>query len=172
MKTFMVVLVGAVVTQFAAFAADMPKVGDSAPDFSVAASDGTTVHLKDYIGKGNIILYFYPKDDTKGCTIEACSIRDNFDAFKGLNATVLGVSFDSVDSHKSFIAKNNLPFVLLADTDKKIAMMYGVADETSKHASRVTFVIDKAGKIAFVDPKVNPATHAAELQTVLKGLPQ
>jgi peroxiredoxin Q/BCP len=172
MKIFMVVLVGAVATQFAAFAADMPKVGDSAPDFSVAASDGTTVHLKDYIGKGNIILYFYPKDDTKGCTTEACGIRDTMGEFKGLNATVFGVSFDSVESHKAFIAKYNLPFVLLADTDKKIAMTYGVADETSKHASRVTFVIDKAGKIAFVDPKVNPATHAAELQTVLKGLAQ
>jgi peroxiredoxin Q/BCP len=172
MKTLMIVLVGAVVTQFAAFAADMPKVGDSAPDFSVAASDGTTVHLKDYMGKGNIILYFYPKDDTTGCTKEACGLRDTFDEFKGLNATILGVSFDSVASHKAFIAKYNLPFVLLADTDKSVAKLYGVAGDSSPVASRVTFVINKAGKIAFVDPKVNPATHAAELQTVLKGLPQ
>jgi thioredoxin-dependent peroxiredoxin len=168
----MVVLVGAAVTQFAALAADMPKVGDVAPDFSVAASDGTTAHLKDYTGKGNVVLYFYPKDDTKGCTIEACSIRDNFDAFKGLNATVLGVSFDSVESHKNFIAKYNLPFVLLADTDKTVAKLYGVATDDSKVASRVTFVINKAGKIAYVNPKVNPATHAAELRTVLNGLPQ
>lgn len=172
MKTWMVMVVGAVATQFAAFAVDMPKVGDIAPDFSVAASDGTTVHLKDYIGKGNIILYFYPKDDTKGCTIEACSIRDTFDEFKGLNATILGVSFDSVASHKAFIAKYNLPFVLLADTDKSVAKLYGAANDDSKHASRVTFVISKAGRIAFVDPKVNPATHAAELQAVLKSLPQ
>jgi peroxiredoxin Q/BCP len=172
MKTLIIVLVGAVVTQFAAFAADMPKVGDSAPDFSVAASDGTTVHLKDYIGKGDIILYFYPKDDTPGCTKEACGIRDTFDEFKGLNATVFGVSFDSVDSHKNFIAKYNLPFVLLADTDKSVAKLYGVADDSSRVASRVTFVINKAGKIAFVDPKVNPATHAAELRTVLNGLSQ
>ncbi len=172
MKTFIVVLIGAVVTQFAAFAADTPKVGDKAPDFSAAASDGTTVHLKDYIGKGNIILYFYPKDDTAGCTKEACGIRDTFDEFKGLNATVFGVSFDSVESHKNFIAKYKLPFVLLADTDKSVAKLYGVADEGSKFASRVTFVIDKTGKIAFVDPKVNPATHAAELRTVLNGLSQ
>jgi peroxiredoxin Q/BCP len=172
MKTWMIVLVATSLTQLTAFAADMPKVGDVAPDFSVAASDGTTVHLKDAIGKGNIILYFYPKDDTKGCTMEACSIRDNFDAFKGLNATVLGVSFDSVASHKAFIAKYNLPFVLLADTDKSVAKLYGVADETSKHASRVTFVINKAGKIVFVNPKVDPATHAAELRTVLNGLTQ
>jgi thioredoxin-dependent peroxiredoxin len=172
MKTLMAILVGAVATQFAAFAADMPKVGDVAPDFSVAASDGTTVHLKDYVGKGNIILYFYPKDDTTGCTKEACGFRDTFDEFKGLNATILGVSFDSVDSHKAFISKYSLPFVLLADTDKSVAKLYGVANDDSKHASRVTFVINKAGKIAYVDPKVNPATHAAELRTVLNGLSQ
>jgi thioredoxin-dependent peroxiredoxin len=172
MKTLMAILIGAVVISLAAFAADMPKVGDSAPDFSVAASDGTTAHLKDYIGKGNIILYFYPKDDTTGCTKEACGLRDTFDEFKGLNATILGVSFDSVASHKAFIAKYNLPFILLADTDKSVAKLYGVADESSQHARRVTFVVNKAGKIAFVDPKVNPATHAAELRTVLNGLSQ
>src|SRR6266436_9848787 len=104
-----------------AMSAEMPKAGDRAPDFSVAASDGTTVKLKDYVGKGSIILYFYPKDDTPGCTKEACGIRDTFGEFKGLDATVFGVSFDSVESHKNFIAKYKLPFVLLADTDKKIA---------------------------------------------------
>jgi peroxiredoxin Q/BCP len=153
-----------------AFCADMPKVGDKAPDFSVAASDGTTVQLKDYVGKGPIILYFYPKDDTKGCTAEACGIRDTMDEFKSLDAIVLGVSFDSVESHKAFIAKYKLPFVLLADTDKKVAKAYGVADDSSKVASRVTFVIDKNGKIAFVDPKVNPATHAAEMRAVLANM--
>ena len=176
MKTFIKsssLLLGAIMlTQSAAFSAAMPKVGDKAPDFTVAASDGKTVHLKDYIGKGNIVLYFYPKDDTPGCTKEACGIRDSFDEFKGLNAIVFGVSFDSVDSHKQFIAKYKLPFVLLADTDKAVAKAYGVADDNSPVASRVTFVIDKEGKIAFVDPKVNPATHSAELRTVLNGLPQ
>jgi len=150
--------------------ADMPKVGDRAPDFSVPASDGTTVHLKDYVGKGNIVLYFYPKDDTPGCTREACGIRDTFGEFKGLNAIVFGVSFDSVESHKKFIGKYKLPFVLLADTDKKIAEAYGVATDRSPVASRVTFVIDKQGKIAYVNPKVNPATNAAELRTVLNGM--
>jgi peroxiredoxin Q/BCP len=150
----------------------MPKIGDKAPDFSVAASDGTNVHLKDYVGKGNIVLYFYPKDDTTGCTKQACGIRDSFDEFKGLNAIVFGVSFDSVDSHKQFIEKYKLPFVLLADTDKKVAKAYGVADDSSPVASRVTFVIDKQGKIAHVNPKVNPATHSAELRTVLNGLAQ
>jgi peroxiredoxin Q/BCP len=165
-------MIGMAMTQFSTFGAGMPKVGDNAPDFSVAASDGTTVRLKDYIGKGNIILYFYPKDDTPGCTKEACNFRDTFDEFKGLKATVFGVSFDSVDSHKNFIAKYKLPFVLLADTDKAVAKLYGVADDSSRVASRVTFVINKAGKIAFVNPKVNPATHADELRAVLRGLGQ
>jgi peroxiredoxin Q/BCP len=151
---------------------EMPKVGDKAPDFSVAASDGKIVRLKDYAGKGNIVLYFYPKDDTPGCTKEACGIRDTFDEFKGLNAIVFGVSFDSVESHKRFIEKYKLPFVLLADTDKKIAKAYGVADDNSSVARRTTFVIDKQDKIAYVNPKVNPATHAAELRAVLNGMTQ
>jgi peroxiredoxin Q/BCP len=164
-----VVLLGATLfTQ--SLKADMPKVGDKAPDFSAAASDGTTVHLKDYVGRANIVLYFYPKDDTPGCTKEACGIRDTFDEFKGLNAVVFGVSFDSVESHKKFIAKYKLPFVLLADTDKKVARAYGVATDSSPVASRVTFVIDRGGKIAYVNPKVNPATNAAELRTVLNGM--
>jgi peroxiredoxin Q/BCP len=170
MKPFILFLAVLLLAQSTGFSADMPKVGDKAPDFSAPASDGTTVHLKDYVGKSNIILYFYPKDDTKGCTTEACGIRDTMEEFKGLDATVLGVSFDSVESHKAFIEKYKLPFVLLADTDKKVAETYGVADTNSVVASRVTFVINKAGKIAFVDPKVNPATHAAELHTVLQQL--
>jgi len=170
MKSFILLLGAGLLAQFSAFSAEMPKVGDKAPDFSVAASDGTTVHLKDYLGKGPIVLYFYPKDDTKGCTAEACGIRDTIGELKGLDVTVLGVSFDSVESHKAFIAKYNLPFVLLADTDKKVAKAYGVADDNSKVASRVTFVIRKDGKIAFVDPKVNPATHAEEIRTILAHL--
>jgi peroxiredoxin Q/BCP len=171
MKSFLFLLAAVVLARGSAFGGEMPKVGDAAPDFSVAASDGKTVHLKDYVGKSNLILYFYPKDDTPGCTKEACSFRDTFSEFKGLDATVFGVSFDSVESHKAFIEKYNLPFVLLADTDKKVATTYGVADENSRVASRITFVINKAGKIAYVNPKVNPATHAAELRTVLSGLP-
>lgn len=172
MKSFPLVLAGILLTQLSSLGAQMPKVGDAAPDFSIAASNGKTVHLKDYVGKGNIILYFYPKDDTPGCTKEACGIRDTFEEFKGLNATVFGVSFDSVESHKKFIEKYKLPFILLADTDKKVAKTYGVAGDSSPVASRVTFVIDKSGKITFVDPNVSPATHAAELRTVLTNLAQ
>ena len=172
MKTIIISLGVILLMQLSTFSAPMPKVGDNAPDFTVAANDGKTVHLKDYIGKGNIVLYFYPKDDTPGCTKEACGIRDAFDEFKGLNAIVFGVSFDSVDSHKAFIAKYKLPFVLLADTDKKVATAYGVADANSRVASRVTFIIDKQGKIAYVNPRVDPATNSAELRTALNGLTQ
>ena len=108
MKSFPLVLASILLTQLSSLGAQMPKVGDAAPDFFVAASNGKTVHLKDYVGKGNIILYFYPKDDTPGCTKEACGIRDTFEEFKGLNATVFGVSFDSVESHKKFIEKYKL----------------------------------------------------------------
>ena len=149
---------------------ELLKVGDVAPDFSVAASDGTTVHLKDQLGKGPLVLYFYPKDDTPGCTKEACGIRDDFAEFKGLDATVFGVSFDSVESHQKFIAKYKLPFVLLADTDKKIAVAYGAAGPHSLTASRVTFVIDAQGKLARVFPKVSPADHSAELRQALAEL--
>jgi peroxiredoxin Q/BCP len=165
-------MIPAVVIMMAAtaWAGDMLKVGDKAPEFEVRASNGATVRLKDYVGKGNIVLYFYPKDDTPGCTKEACGIRDTFGEFKGLNATVFGVSFDSVESHKKFIEKYKLPFVLLADTDKTVAKAYGVADDSSPAAARVTFIINKEGKIAFVHPKVNPATHAAEIKSALAGL--
>lgn len=148
----------------------MPKVGEKAPDFSAAASDGTTVKLADFVGKGNIVLYFYPKDDTPGCTKEACSLRDSITDLKELNAIVFGVSFDSVESHKKFIEKFNLPFVLLADTDKKVAIAYGIATDESKFAPRVTFIIGKDGKIAYVNPKVNATDHAAEVRAALAGL--
>jgi len=151
-------------------AAEGLKVGDQAPDFAAAASDGSTVRLKDYDGKANVVLYFYPKDDTPGCTKEACGLRDTITELTGLNATVFGVSFDSVESHKKFIEKYRLPFVLLADTDKKVAVAYGAATEVSPVASRMTFIIDKTGKIAYVNPKVNPTTHAAEVRTALATL--
>ena len=143
------------------------KVGDVAPVFSAVAHDGMTVHLQDCLGHGPIILYFYPKDDTPGCTREACGLRDGFAEFKGLDATVLGVSFDSVANHQKFIKKYNLPFRLLADPDKKISVAYGAAGPHSLWASRITYVIDAQGTIARVFPKVHPAQHSREL---LQGL--
>jgi peroxiredoxin Q/BCP len=144
------------------------KLGDAAPDFTAASSVGTPVHLQDVIGKAPVVLYFYPKDDTPGCTKEACGLRDNFAAFRKLDAVVFGVSYDSVESHKTFIEKYHLPFQLLADTDKKIAKLYGA--DGMLYAKRMTFVIDKAGKIAWINPAVDPATHSAELEAVLAKL--
>jgi len=145
------------------------KVGDVAPDFTAASSDGTSVHLKDRIGQGPIVLYFYPKNDTPGCTKEACGMRDNFTAFRQLKAQVYGVSYDSVDSHKAFIEKYKLPFPLLADTDKKISELYNAKGLFG--AKRATYIIDNAGKIAYINPSVSPSTHAAELQDVLRKFP-
>jgi len=144
------------------------KVGDVAPDFTAASSAGTQVHLKQEIGKAPVVLYFYPKDDTPGCTKEACSLRDNFAAFRKLKATVFGVSYDSVESHRQFVEKYHLPFLLIADTDKKIAKSYGA--NGLLFAKRMTFVIDSAGKIAWINPSVDPSTHSAELEKVLSEL--
>ena len=151
---------------------ELLKVGDVAPDFSAVAHDGTLVRLKDCLSHGPVVLYFYPKDDTPGCTKEACSIRDGFTGFKGLNATVLGVSFDSAANHQKFIEKYKLPFALLADTDKKISIAYGAAGPYSWWASRLTYIIDTQGKIARVFPKVSPTKHSADLCQALAELPQ
>jgi peroxiredoxin Q/BCP len=144
------------------------KVGQAAPDFTAASSDGSQVHLKSIIGKAPIVLYFYPKDDTPGCTKEACSLRDDFAAFRKLNAIVFGVSYDTVESHKKFIDKYHLPFALLSDSDHAIAKLYGA--NSLLFAKRMTFVIDKAGTIAWINPSVNPSTHSQELQDVLAKL--
>jgi thioredoxin-dependent peroxiredoxin len=144
------------------------KVGQEAPDFTAPASNGTDVHLKTEIGKAPIVLYFYPKDDTPGCTKEACSIRDNFAAFRNLNATIYGISYDSIESHKKFIEKYKLPFVLISDKDHVIAKSYGA--DGMIVAKRMSFVVDKSGKIAWINPSVDPSKHSQELQDVLQKL--
>jgi peroxiredoxin Q/BCP len=144
------------------------SVGQPAPDFTAPASDGTTFHLKSAIGPAPIILYFYPKDDTPGCTKEACGFRDDFAAFRKLNATVYGISYDSVESHKAFIAKYHLPFTLISDSDHAIAKLYGASGLL--FAKRMTFVVDKTGNIAWINPSVDPSTHSKELQAVLEKL--
>jgi peroxiredoxin Q/BCP len=145
------------------------KVGDKAPDFSLQTDEGKTVSLSDFEGKSNIILYFYPKDETPGCTKEACNFRDNIEQFNELGAKVLGVSVDNVDSHKSFKEKDNLNFTLLADPDKKVTKEYGVLNKFGV-ASRVTFVIDKQGVIKKIYEKVDPATNYKELLDYLKTM--
>ncbi len=143
-------------------------VGDKAPDFKTKDQDGETVSLKDFRGR-KVVLYFYPKDDTPGCTKEACSFRDGFGAFRRRKIEVLGVSVDDEKSHKKFAEKYSLPFRLLADSDKKIVKDYGVWGEKNMYGRkymgtlRVTYVIDEKGKIAAVWPKVKPDGHAEEI---------
>ncbi|HTO88509.1 MAG TPA: thioredoxin-dependent thiol peroxidase [Thermoanaerobaculia bacterium] len=144
------------------------ELGDRAPDFKTADQDGEKISLKDLRGR-KVVLYFYPKDDTPGCTKEACSFRDGFSKFRKRKIEVLGVSADDERSHKKFAEKYDLPFRLLADTDKKIVQDYGVWGEKSLYGrkfmgiNRVTYLIDEKGRIAGVWPKVKPDGHADEI---------
>lgn len=147
-----------------------PKAGDTAPDFEGSVSDGTRVRLKDYLGKKNVVLYFYPKDDTKGCTVEACSFRDKLQSIRALWTEVLGVSVDTVESHKKFAEKNGLTFPLVSDHDKRISKTYGVLSEDGSSAERMTFIIDKEGKIARIFTNVDVTKHTHEVVDALKQL--
>jgi len=146
--------------------------GDSAPDFSAATSGGGKISLADFKGK-NVILYFYPKDDTPGCTKEACAFRDHFADFKKRGGVVLGVSTDAVKSHDKFVEKFKLPFTLLADEDKKIVQAYGVWGEKSfmgrtyPGTHRVTFLIGPDGRIRKIWAQVKPEEHAQEVLSAL-----
>ena len=142
-------------------------IGADVPDVAAPAQDGKLVNLRALKGKP-VIVYFYPKDDTPGCTVEAKGIRDQYAELNG-RAVVLGVSEDSLDSHKAFASKYDLPFLLLDDTSHALTTAFGVP-VTMGHAKRVTFVIDAAGKVRRVFPNVNPDGHAAELIEALKGL--
>jgi len=146
------------------------KVGDTAPDFEGPTADGTRLGLKDFIGKKNVVLYFYPKDDTPGCTKEACSFRDNLRPIRSMGAEILGVSLDSPDSHKKFAKKYGLNFPLISDEEKHIATSYGVLKDTRTSTNRVTFVIDKNGKVAHIFPKVDVTKHTEEVVAALKEL--
>jgi thioredoxin-dependent peroxiredoxin len=140
------------------------KVGQKAPDFTVTNDAGQKVKLSDFKGK-KVVLYFYPKDDTPGCTKEACAFRDGIAEIKGRGAVVLGVSVDSVESHKKFKNKYDLNFSLLADTDKKIVEAYGTWKEKSMYGKkymgveRSTFIIDGQGKVTHIFPKVKVDEH-------------
>lgn len=146
--------------------------GDRAPDFTAPTNGGGQVSLADFKGK-HVVLYFYPRDNTPGCTKEACGFRDSHTKFKRKGAVVLGVSKDSVKSHDKFVEKFELPFILLADEDTKIAQAYGVWGEkkfmgrTFMGMHRVTFLIDDKGRIKKVWPGVKPDLHAAEVLAAL-----
>ncbi|MGE5859701.1 MAG: thioredoxin-dependent thiol peroxidase [Ignavibacteria bacterium] len=151
----------------------MPEEGKKAPVFTLKNQDGKSVSLKDFNGK-KVVLYFYPKDDTSGCTKEACSFRDGFPEFNNLNAVILGISPDSVESHKKFAEKYNLPFTLLSDEPREVIEKYEVWKEKNNYGKkymgveRTTFLIDENGMIKKVFPKVKVDGHDQELLEALK----
>jgi peroxiredoxin Q/BCP len=153
----------------------MPKPGDPAPDFHATTTEGKPVSLQDYRGK-KLVMYFYPKDDTPGCTKQACSLRDHNADIKAKGAAILGVSTQGEESHQKFTRKYNLNFPLLADTDGKVGRAYGTLGgggivsrlkSAAGMADRVTFIIDEKGKIAHVIAKPDVANHAEEVLALL-----
>ncbi|MDZ7766875.1 MAG: thioredoxin-dependent thiol peroxidase [Melioribacteraceae bacterium] len=152
----------------------MLEEGKKAPQFTLISGDNKKVALKDFLGK-KVVLYFYPKDNTSGCTTEACDFRDTHPNFKKVNAVVLGVSPDSIESHEKFSEKLNLPFKLLSDPDKKVLEKYGVWKEKSMYGrkymgvERTTFIIDEKGKIQKIFPKVKVKGHVEKVLEELKN---
>src|SRR6202167_666649 len=150
--------------------AQMPKAGDTAPLVTGTDQNGKDFKLADLVGKKIVLLYFYPKDFTGGCTKEACSFRDGFEDFATNNVEIVGVSFDSADSHLQFIAKYKLNFTLLADTNGIIAKAYDVKMPIMNMAKRVSFLIGLDGKIVHVTDTGNPDVHLAEMKAAIAGL--
>lgn len=155
----------------------MLNVGDKAPDFTLKDQHNTSHSLSDYAGKW-VLIYFYPKDDTPGCTTEACAIRDNFHDFKSLNCVVLGISTDPVKSHDRFAKKHELPFTLLADEEKRVVHDYAVWGKKKfmgreyMGTHRISYLIDPSGHIVRVYDKVKPAVHAKEVLRDLQVMKQ
>jgi len=148
------------------------KVGDKAPDFSLRDQNGNSVSLDGYLGK-KVIVFFYPKDDTPGCTVEACNFRDDFELYEEKNAVLLGISKDGEESHQKFISKFDLPFTLLCDEDHAVAEAYGAWGEKSMYGRkymgivRTTVVVDAEGNVEQIYEKVKPKDHSKELLGVL-----
>ena len=156
---------------FAADNAPMPQEGQAAPTFTLPNQEGTPVDLASYRGKW-VVLYFYPKDMTTGCTIEAHKFQADLDKYKAMNAVILGVSVDTVDSHKQFCTKDSLSFTLLADPDKKVVPQYGSLGNYGPMviANRNTFLIDPSGKVAKAYISVDPARHSEEVLAALEQM--
>jgi thioredoxin-dependent peroxiredoxin len=147
------------------------ETGNPAPVFSLPDQDGKMISLSDYRGKANVVLFFYPKDESYGCTKEACSFRDSYEDFKEAGAEVIGISADDEASHRSFAANHKLPFRLLADKDRKVAEEYGIGRSLGFLPGRVTFVIDKQGIIRKIfSSQVQFAKHSEEAIEELKKL--
>jgi peroxiredoxin Q/BCP len=156
--------------------ASQPQIGDAAPEFSLPAIPGGQVKLKQFRGQQNVVLYFYPRDNTPGCTREACDFRDQQKTLAKADTVVLGVSTDSIAAHEKFAAKFGLPFCLLSDAEHQVAEQYGVWVEKNLYGrkslgiQRATFLIDKRGKVAGVWPKVKVAGHVEEVVEKVKEL--
>jgi len=150
----------------------MVEEGKAAPEFTLSGSDGKTHSLSEFKGK-KVVLYFYPKDNTSGCTKEACSLRDNAPAIEGKDAVVIGISRDSESSHRKFIEKNSLSFLLLSDPDHSVSSLYGAWGEKTMYGKKVegalrkTFIIDEGGIITKIFAKVNTSTHGVDVQGYL-----
>ncbi len=147
------------------------NVGDEAPDFSLISNRDQHFRLSELRGRKNIVLYFYPKDETVGCTREACSFRDNYEQFVQMGAEVVGISSDSVESHKSFAENHRLPFTLLSDQKKQIRKLYGANGTLSLFPGRITFIIDKKGIIRHIfSSHLQPTKHIQEALNILKEI--
>ena len=152
----------------------MIEVSQPAPDFTLLTDDGTPLTLSEQVGK-NVVLYFYPRADTPGCTIESCEFRDAFPRFEGRDALILGISPDTVEDQAKFKTKFDLPFTLLADADHAVAELYGVWKEKKNYGKtymgveRTTFLIGRDGRIAHIFEKVKPQGHAAQVEAAIAG---
>jgi peroxiredoxin Q/BCP len=144
-------------------------VGDMAPDFELKDKDGNVVKLSGFRGEKSVVVYFYPKDETPGCTAQACSFRDSYEDFKEVGAEVIGISSDGASAHSGFAANHRLPFILLSDSTGKVRKEYGAYDLFGMFPGRVTFVIDKQGKVIHkFDSQLSPTKHIKESLDILK----
>jgi peroxiredoxin Q/BCP len=147
------------------------KVGDKAPDFTLPSQLGDNVTLSEYFGKKNVVLYFYPKDESPGCTREACTFRDSYEELTSLGAEVIGVSSQSVESHRSFATHHGLPFILLSDAGNKVRQLYGVPSTMGIIPGRVTYIIDKKGVVRHIfSSQTQAEKHVEEAIETLKEL--
>jgi thioredoxin-dependent peroxiredoxin len=147
------------------------KVGDKAPDFKLPSQMGDDVTLSEFFGKKNVVLYFYPKDETTGCTKEACTFRDNYEELTKLDAEVIGVSGQSVESHKSFASHHGLPFILLSDNNNNVRELYGVPSSMGIIPGRVTYIIDKKGIVRHIfNSQTQAQKHVEEARKTLLAI--
>jgi peroxiredoxin Q/BCP len=145
------------------------KVGDKVPIFKLINQNGAVFDIENHIGKQPMVIYFYPKDNTSGCTKEACKFRDEFEYFTDIDALVIGISSDSVESHKQFEKKYNLPFILLSDKNKQVRKLFGVPNSIGFIPGRVTYIINKFGKIIYIfSSMTNAEKHITEAKKALK----